>query len=226
MLSEALTVQMALDGSNLARFGDGEFKLALGADAKSQERHPDLQAALRRILTEPRAGVLACIPNIWGPEKSPKESFWSAYRGDKYIRLFNPSRTYGSAFISRPDSSPAPFNEGYWRAVKRLWWARDVVVVGGSHKSLKAGDLEDALSVAEVDCPRQHAWSAHDELLDRLKGERRRVLLCCGATATVLAWELAAFGVHAIDLGHLGMFLRKARVGEPLVVTDEDRATP
>lgn len=219
-----MTIQHALDGMNLGRFGDGELKLAMGGDAKSQRHAPGLQVALREILMQSRPGFLPCIPNINSEVKSPKEPFWSAYRADRITRLYNPTRTYGSAFVSRPDSSPAPMGESYFHQVAQLWRARDVVVVGGSGKSLKAADLVGALSVAEVDCPRQHAWEAYGELLDRLKRERRRVFLCCGATATVLAWELALHGVHAVDLGHLGMFLRKARDGRPLEVTDEDRA--
>jgi hypothetical protein len=37
--------------------------------------------------------------------------------------------------------------------------------------------------------------------------------------------DLCAKGVHAIDLGHVGMFLRKARAGRPMTVTTEDKAT-
>jgi hypothetical protein len=54
-------------------------------------------------------------------------------------------------------------------------------------------------------------------------GTPDRALLCCGATATVLAVDLSARGVHAIDLGHAGMFLRKWRRGDPVQVTDADR---
>lgn len=224
VLSEWITLQHALDGMNLARFGDGELKLAGGGDAKSQRHHPVLQSRLRAILALPTPGVLACIPNIAGTVRSPKEAFWKGYRQEKFARLYNPTLPYGSSFITRPDSSPTEMGPIWWQMVSRLWQARDVVVVGGSGKSLKASDLVGALSVEEVECPRQHAWDAHGELLERLKVERRRVLLCCGATATVLAADLAAHRVHAVDLGHIGMFLRKARNGLPLEVTDEDRA--
>lgn len=225
VLSEALTIQRALDGANLARFGDGEIKLALGKSAKSQEHHPALEMALRQVLRDWRGRCLPCIPNI-GAKTSPKESFWAQYRQDRFVRLYAADAFYGSAFISRPDSAPTPWDARYWALVAKLWAGREVVVVGGSGKSLKAGDLEGAAGVEELDCPRQNAWSEQPYLFDRLKGEKRRVLLCCGATATVLAWQLSRVGVHAVDLGHLGMFLRKVRAGDPLTVTDEDRALP
>lgn len=224
VLSESLTLQRALDGANLARFGDGELKIAMGKDAKSQRHHPELQRKLQTILRDWRGRTVPCIPNIAGHERSPKEAFWRQYRDAKFCRLYCSDGFYGSSFITRPDSMPRPPDALYWRMIARLWEGRDVVVVGGSHKSLKAADLVGAKSVEEIEAPRQHAWDAHDELLERLKGERRRVLLCLGATATVLAWELAEFRVHAIDLGHVGMFMRKVRAGEALDVTDADRA--
>lgn len=226
VLAESLTIQAALDGRNLARFGDGELKLALGKDAKSQRHHPQLQAALRRVLRDWRGPCLPCIPRIAGKD-SPKEAFWAQYRQQTYVRLYDSGGFYGSSFVTRPDSAPAPFDAAYWAQVRRLWAGRDVVVVGGSGKSLKTSDLVGAAAVEEIEAPRQHAWDAHDDLLARLKGERERlVILCIGATATVLAWELAQHRVKAVDLGHLAMFSRKARAGEPLVVTDQDRAQP
>lgn len=225
-LSEALTIQRALDGANLARYGDGELKLALGKDAKSQRHHPDLERALRSILRDWRGRCLPCIPRIGGPTRSPKEAFWAQYRGERYARLYDAGGFYGSSFVTRPDSAPDPFDAAYWALVQKLWAGREVVVVGGSGKSLKASDLVGAAGVEEIDAPRQHAWDMHGELLARLKTERRRVFLCIGATATVLAWELAQYRVHALDLGHLGMFMRKAAAGHPLEVTDEDRSAP
>lgn len=224
VLSEVLTVQRALDGSSLARFGDGEIKIARGRDAKSQRHDPELQRALLRVLGDWRGPAIPCIPNIGG-KNSPKEAFWSDYRAEKIVRLYKADGIYGSAFVTRPDSAPKPFDAAYWRMIRRLWEGRDVVLVRGSEKSLVAADLAGAASVTEIIGPRQHAWAAHADLLGVLKGERRPVILCLGATATVLAWELAQDGTQALDLGHVGMFLRKLTRGEdPAVVTDEDRA--
>jgi hypothetical protein len=38
-----------------------------------------------------------------------------------------------------------------------------------------------------------------------------------------MAVDLCAKGVHAIDLGHVGMFVHKKRRGEPMWVTDADK---
>lgn len=206
VLSEVETIQAAHEGRSLARYGDGELKLALGRDAKSQRGNPELAKALRRILAAPPSPCLVCIPNI--ESATPKAEFWAQYRDARYVRMYS-APPYGSSFITRPDSAPWIDNPAYWGAVMDLWHGRDVVLVRGSSKSLTAADLSAASHVEEIVVSRQHAWDDYDALRARLDGERRRVLLCLGATATVLAFELARAGVQALDLGHVGMFLRK-----------------
>jgi hypothetical protein len=133
-------------------------------------------------------------------------------------------RPYGSAFVTRPDSAPWIDTDEYWGLVSSLWVGQDVTLVRGSSKSFTAERLlsAGAGTVTEIIAPRQHAWTRADELLERI-GRPTRALLCLGPTATVLAVDLCARGVHAVDLGHLGMFHRKHVAGEPLFVTDADR---
>lgn len=205
--SERETLEAAHRGLNLARYGDGELKIARGADAKSQAGNPQLAQRLRSILMAKPRACLVCIPNI--ESKTPKIDFWRQYAGGAYTRFYNGRRGYGSSFITRPDSAPWIDVPDYWARVIDLWRDRDVVLVRGSSKSLCASDLGLAKSVEEIVVSRQHAWADYEALMARLGGEKRRVLLCLGATATVLAFDLAALGVHALDLGHVGMFLRK-----------------
>lgn len=211
VLSEWATLQAAADGVSLSRFGDGELKICQGRDAKSQQHHPELSAALCRILMDKAGPCLPCIPrDVRG---GPKAKFWRHYLTDRAIlRLYRPGATYGSAFVTRPDSAPAIDVPDYWAQVRLLWEGRDVVLVRGSGKSLTAQRLPGARSVHEIVGPVQHAWKARKELFGQLRGERRRVILCLGATATVLAWQLAQEGVHALDLGHIGMFTK--RIGQ------------
>lgn len=205
--SERETLEAAHKGLNLARYGDGELKIARGADAKSQAGNPELAQRLRAILMAKPRACLVCIPNI--ETKTPKLDFWRQYATGTYTRLYNGRRGYGSSFITRPDSAPWIDVPEYWARVIDLWRGLDVVLVRGSSKSLCAADLGLAKSVDEIVVSRQHAWADYPALMKRLAGEKRRVLLCLGATATVLAFDLAALGVHALDLGHVGMFLRK-----------------
>lgn len=208
---EAETLTVASEGRSLARFGDGELKLAMGKSAKSQQFDPALKQALREVLADPGGPCLPCIPRrIVG---GPKARFWEQYLGTPYTLLYQPSGLYGSAFVSRPDSAPAINCRPFWDDVERLWADRDVVLVRGSDKSLKPEHMRAAASVEEVLAARQHAWSFIDGLFLQLREEKRRVFLCLGATATVLAWRLAHEGVHALDVGHIGMFMKRIGPG-------------
>jgi hypothetical protein len=46
------------------------------------------------------------------------------------------------------------------------------------------------------------------------------VIICLGPTATVLAERLAKKGVHALDLGHIGMFMRRLDVDQHITMDD------
>lgn len=150
---------------------------------------------------------LPCIPRI--RPRGPKATFWDQYEGAPYTWIYKPNAVYGSAFVTRPDSAPEIDTPEYWALVRLFWECQDVVLVRGGEKSLTADRLEGAASVQEIIGPVQQAWAIHRDLFKQLRGERRRVLLCLGATATALAWMLAQEGVHAVDLGHVGMFMKR-----------------
>lgn len=216
VLGESETLDRVLAGESIARYGDGEFKMCRGSGIKSQEWHPELGGRLEKILHDSGACMVG-IPNIHSD--TPKSDFW-----DKYTRsaILLANRPYVSSFITRPDSAPWINDDDYWRRLESLWVGQDVTLVRGSGKSLTAEDLVDAREVTEILAPRQHAFAQYGELLKRI-GRPKRVLICLGPTATVMAVDLCARGIHAVDLGHVGMFLRKRRRGEPMWVSDKDR---
>ena len=204
VLSEEETLRLVLEGRSLARYGDGEFKLCYGGSIKSQVFDPALGKRLREILLQ-SGDCLVGIPNL----RMPTKPFWDQFRVPKITQLFDMKHVYASAFVSRPDSAPWIHNPTYWSDIERLWKGRHVTLVRGSGKSLTASLLTpSAASVNEIMCSRQHAWAERGELLEKI-GRPERVILCCGPTATVLAVELAAKGVHAIDLGHIGMWFKR-----------------
>jgi hypothetical protein len=218
VLGELETMRRIVAGASIARYGDGEFKLcADGPGIKSQTGDPTLARRLREILID-SGDCLVGIPNI--RSDTPKAEFWGKHTA---FGRFLADRPYVSSFISRPDSAPWINTDEYWALVESLWIGQDVTVVRGSGKSLAPDDLVGAGAITDVLCPRQHAFAEYDDILERIC-RPARVLICLGPTATVLAADLCARGVQAIDLGHIAMFLRKRRRGEPLTVTDEDRA--
>lgn len=221
--SETETLRRVLAGASLARYGDGEFKLCdADRSIKSQAFNPVLAKRLREILVDSGACMVG-IPNL-NPDSlarmtDEKRRFWEPYRSA--AALLAP-RPYASAFITRPDSAPAIDTASYWDQIEELWRGKDVTLVRGSTKSFTAEDLVGAGVVREVICPRQHAFVEYAQILERI-GRPKRALLCLGPTATILAVDLCARGVHAVDVGHLGMFWRKHQRGDPMWVTKADR---
>lgn len=216
VLSESDTIDAVLAGKSLARYGDGEFALCVGRPCIFQRFNPKIMSRLRDILHE-SGDCLIGIPNLHCP--SPKAGSWRRYQ--RYAELLV-DRTYVSAFVSRPDSAPWINTQTYWAKVESLWRGRDVTLVRGSDTSLTAADLIGARSVRTVIGPSGDAWNQYDVILQAI-GRPDLALLCLGPTATVLAVDLCQRGVQAVDLGHVGMFLRKARRGEPCLRNEADR---
>jgi hypothetical protein len=219
-MTEAETLAFVCAGRSLARFGDGEFNLALRGKAKKQAANASLGARLRGILKD-SGDCLVGVPNILSA--TPKAAFWA-----KYLTLASPlltDRPYGSAFVTRPDSAPWVDTPAYWAAVETLWRGQRVVLVRGGKLSFQAEDLRGAAHVTEVVGPSINAWPQYHTLMAQvLAAQPARVLMCLGPTATVMACDLAGFGIHAVDVGHLGLFWKKHLRGDPMVVTPEDKA--
>lgn len=217
VLVERETLELILTGRSIARFGDGELKMAERVvGIKSQVANETLSARLKEILLD-SGDCLVGIPNIHAVIEAhvsdQKVEHWSKYLA---YRTLLADREYVSAFITRADSAPWINTPEYWHAFEQLWLDQDVTIVRGSGKSLTTDDLVGANTVTEIITDRQHAWAKYDEILARiLSVNPRRVLLGLGPTATVLAVDLCARGIHALDLGHSAMFIRKFRRGDP-----------
>lgn len=218
VLSELNTIKYALRGSSIARFGDGEFRLAAGPPAKkckTQEHHPRLQQELQRMLRGPTK-ALVCLPRI-DPKLPTYERHWKVFEGNQWCDMIGRG-LYGSSFISRPDSVPDidVQNQGYWSLVRQLWDGRDVTLVickpdaNGKSASLTPDLLPRARSVRVVWGPEHHAYVQIDRIDHDIGTPDGVVLLCLGATATCLAERLAQRGVHALDLGHIGRHVARS----------------
>lgn len=185
------------------------MRLAIGGACSSQRADKKLAAELRRLLSEP-CDTLVGIPNF---PKTPNRKTWDRYAAhpyDKFYRL----PLYGSAFITRPDNAPWIDTADYWDAVRGLWAGKLVTLVLGDRKSLtpemiEAGEAGGTVKRV-IDGARTHAYADINALQEEIGTEPGLVLMCLGATATALARRLDDKGVHALDLGHIGMFMRHA----------------
>lgn len=219
VLDEVQTLDAVLSGRSIARFGDGEFGLVSGADCITQKYHPEIELALRMILAAPGD----CLVGIPRQGVGPKQEFWSRFDRPA-IRRFLTASGYVSSLVTRPDSAPWIDAPLFWWKLGGLWRYKTVTLVRGSGKSLTRDLLLlTAERVIEVIAPLVDAFAHYDDIMTQIGTPKHTVLLCIGPTATIMAHDLCQRGVHAVDLGHVGMFLRKHLHGQPMKVTDEDK---
>jgi hypothetical protein len=200
------TLDMVLGGRSIARFGDGEFKIVAGNGCVSQIPNKALTRELAFILRSAKDRCIVGIPKL--DTRSPKYENWRKYE-NKYPRFLDLSKTYYSAFISRPDSAPWIWNAEFYQRIESLWRGQEICLVAGSDRSLTASfqAMKSAEHVMQINCARRDAYADIDSIEKAiLQTGRSRIVLCCGPTATCLAWRLADRGLHAMDLGHIGMF--------------------
>jgi hypothetical protein len=207
IMSEEATLANCYENS-IARFGDGEWRCAIGGGCTSQRPEPRLATELQAVLQNKQKNCLVGIPNAF--DGCPREESWVRYAQPTFTRLLGAGQ-FWSSFITRPDNAPWIDTPQYWERVRGLWKGVDVVLVTGDKKSITTEMIgEEANSVREVIGPRQHAYTQLDRIEEEIGKPSGRVLICLGTAATVLAYRLAKKGVHALDLGHIGMFMRHA----------------
>jgi hypothetical protein len=224
--SEEETLEAVLQGKSIARFGDGEFNHVRGGKNVSQIADPKLTTELTAVLCEPQKRLIVGIPTL--DERNPKYKNWLKYSAG-YACHLNARMTYYSSFISRPDNAPWINTEEFFNKIEGLWKGEYVTLIANGERSLKPQFLHDtgAKDVFFVQCTYRDSYAQIDELEQRaLQQGAERVLLCCGPTATALAARLAKRGLHAIDLGHVGLLWRPYLKGRHLLQENQDERTP
>lgn len=211
IIDEITTLNLCRENS-LARWGDGEWRCTVGGGCTSQRADAKLAKELQSILG--KKGVtdrfMIGLPNPYDRRGAPRAVSWERYTAPEFTQYLA-NTVYHSSFITRPDNAPWIDTPEYWAAVQNLWRGKEITLVVGDKKSVTTEMIGDtAISVREVLGPRQHAYAEIDRIEEEIGKPSGTVLLCLGTAATVLAWRLARKGVHAIDLGHIGMFLRHA----------------
>jgi len=195
VLSEIATMTEVAQGTSLARFGHGELLIMAGEDAAYQKFDGQLSFELEQILNDS-----PCLQAIPPDRYQPPE--WKGFL-DKYQRLIEADRWYGSSFVSRHDW--APWTEEYRKVFYGLL-ERDVLEVA-PYRQQHTCSLFTSIDV--IDCPEENAFEKIDiietEIEDTVKN--RLVILSCGPTATVLADRLTRKSIWAVDLGSFWKFL-------------------
>ena len=135
-------------------------------------------------------------------------------------------------YLSYTDKSLSVRDFAYW---KQVWDKRNVLMVEGDKTGVGVGNdlLDNATTVRRIIVPAENAYGVYEKIVDAVKRNYKQddlVLIAAGATATILAYDLALLGMQAIDLGHVDVeyewFLRKApgRMNIPGKYVNETKA--
>lgn len=199
------TMELVTKGFSLARFGDGEMKMAEGFGYAREPGSPKLAAELMRTLRTPNKRCLVGVPTF--DPAGPKYANWLRHL-PRFSGLLQPGVPYYSAFVSRPDSAPWINCREYAVLVESVWAGKKTVVVCEKSGSMLQTVSLAAAYVKHIACPHREAYAQIDFIEDKIRAARPDVaIMAAGPTATCLANRLAADHIHAVDLGSAGGFL-------------------
>lgn len=199
----------------VARLGDGEISLMLGAGQVFQDTDPLLEKRLREIVETPsNPRLLVCLSDTFhdiGRLVPKAQDWWRCHQqtfSSFYEQLGKLGNTYGNTMVTRPymDFQDRSQARKIFHRIKKWWQDRDLLIVEGAYTRSGVGsDLYDnARSVQRILCPPKNAWGKYQEIEAAIKryGEGKLVLVMLGMAATVIAADLADWG-QVIDSGHL-----------------------
>lgn len=210
---------------SVARFGDGEFELVDGRNMSFETANQEMQRRLIEILNNPADRCLCCIPNVFGSLARytlENQMYWrhAALWIRPLAKKYLATQKLGDAQISRPyigfeDKLLAPKVFSLW---KELFKGKHILIVEGRFSRLGIGNdmFDGAASIRRIWCPAIGAFAKYDAIKAAIKANAREndlILLALGATATILAYDLAKDGLWAVDAGHLDVEYMWMRMG-------------
>lgn len=207
VIGEFDTIAAVAAGKNLGRLGDGELKVAYGSGYCREPENAKLTEEMREVIQSPHENCLVGIPTM--DPRGPKYQNWTRHMS-RFSQLVNRKVQYYSAFVSRPDSAPWIRTREYALSVQALWLGKRTIVVCERKGSIFGAVQLGALKAKHVECPHTQAYAVIDDLERAVcVADPEIAILSAGPTATCLANRLARRGVHAVDLGSAGRFLRE-----------------
>jgi len=215
------------DTVSVARIGDGEFGLATGVAVPNngcQAADESLREAMQRVLRcdNPKCRVAlaksffysdpSCVPQ--DIDDFANKIFMPQAEAGDYLKYVVPGYKYLDASMSvvrkhYPTISRKVY-AAYYSVLRQVLLGKDVIVVSGDSRCFEyeRNLLNDCgvNSTSYLSVPQKGAWANYDAikkwLLDMNGSGSRLVLLGCGPTATVLAYELADT-MRCLDVGHM-----------------------
>lgn len=207
MTLEETIDEIVLHKKSIARFGDGEFGIMFGVSRwRFQREDEKLAKRLREVIASNEENLLIGLNDFYGDLSHRTEADADGIRSyivkarSQHMELLQKGRLYAHACISRTGSLEKVRNQ------KRIWEGRDCVFVEGDKTRMGVGNdlFDNAKSIQRILCPSESAFDNYDAILEECmkQPKDKAVLIALGPTASVLAYDLAKAGYHAIDIGH------------------------
>lgn len=208
MTEEETFRELIHNNKSIARFGDGEFGLMYGdARWKFQGNNAKLAERLIEVVTSNNDNILIGLNDFYGDLSHRTESDADGIRTyitpetrAQHMKFLDKNRVYAHACISRNTT---------WEHVamqKKLWDGKECVFIEGDKTRMGIGNdlFDNAKSIERILCPAENAFDRYDEILSEAKkiDRDKLILIALGPTASVLAYDMALCGYHAIDIGH------------------------
>ena len=202
-------------GKSIARFSNGEFDLIIGNGLTYQKPSKKLVSRLKEILQSKQDFCMIGIPNeINKFENLTEESehFWIEYMyktRKMWLKYLHPDIQYCTSDLSRLYIRRKNHDncEKYFTMIKDIWKDRNVLICETSDAKTGIGNdlLDECKSIKRIIYSEEDSFNKYDEILSNLKKEPKDtiILTVLGATATVLAYDLAKEGYQILDIGHL-----------------------
>lgn len=203
------------NGCSIARFGDGEIKLAAGRDISFQKNSDFIKRKMCEVLSSDIDGLMIGIADIFDDSERYDDvtrEYWkkhlSQYRRVWYKYLIKGKKYYNASmtrqYIGLRNKAES---EDIFEHLKKIWDDRDVVIIEGEFSRLGVGNdlLDNARSIKRILGPSKQAFVRYDEILAAAQrvDKEKLILLALGPAATCLAYDLHKLGYQAVDIGHI-----------------------
>ena len=209
MTEEETIDEIVNNRKSIARFGDGEFGIMFGVSRwRFQKKDERLAERLREVVTSDNENILIGLNNFYGDLSHRTENDADGIRAyitpevrAQHMELLRLDKKYAHACISRA------VNWDMVRMQKRIWDGRDCVFIEGDKTRMGVGNdlFDNAKSIQRILCPAESAFDKYEDILSEARKLplNKTILIALGPTASVLAYDLAKRGYHAIDIGHV-----------------------
>ena len=210
------TIDKLVNGRiSISRYGDGEFALMNGKDLMFHPYYEELSERLKFIITSNEKNHIVGIPNVFESLEiytDKSKEYWSKYLNlniSKIYKMLDKNKKYYDTQVTRLyiDTKDKYKVKNRFDKIKTIWEDKDIVIVEGGKSRLGIGNnlFDSAKSISRIICPSKDAFSKYSQIIDevRKQDKSKLILIALGPTATVLSYDLAKDGYHAIDIGHI-----------------------